>query len=176
MYRAGNAAAFDVLFDRHNTTVYAYARALLGDVHGAEDVLQESFLAVARTARQYRPQGAFRAWILRVARNRCLNRREAARARREVLGSSALETEPPPGREASPQQRAANHEQLAAVQDAMADLPERQREALTLYACEGVPYLEVAEIMAVPVNTVKTWIRRARAALAARVFREGGES
>ena len=64
MYREGDADAFDVLFDRHHVSVYNFARTMLGPGGGADDVLQETFLSVAQTARRYRPGGWFRwCWL-----------------------------------------------------------------------------------------------------------------
>ena len=74
MYCNGDADAFDTLFDRHYTSVYNFARTMLGEAAGPEEVLQETFLAVARSARQYSPRGRFRSWLMRIVRNRCLNR------------------------------------------------------------------------------------------------------
>jgi hypothetical protein len=67
LYRQGDAAAFEVLFERHHAPVYHYARAMLVDAAASEDVLQDAFLAVARAARQYQPQGQFRPWLMRIA-------------------------------------------------------------------------------------------------------------
>jgi len=87
MYREGDADAFDALFGRHHRSAYAFARAMLADTQAAEDVMQEAFLAVARTAREYEPRGRFRAWLMRIVRNMCLNRL-AMEARRSPAGWS----------------------------------------------------------------------------------------
>ena len=69
MYRKGDADAFDTLFDRHYAAVYNFARRMLLDSHRAEDVLQETFLAVMRTAEHYPSKGFFRTWLLRICRS-----------------------------------------------------------------------------------------------------------
>lgn len=166
MYHEGDADAFGVLFDRHYASVYHFARTMLGDAGGAEDVLQETFLAVARAGRSYTPRGRFRAWLMRIVRNRCLNRIASQRARRAALAETGLDVVCPAAADPSPPQRAEAREQADALRLAIATLPERQREAITLYAFDRMTYREVAEVLDMPINTVKTLIHRARANLA----------
>lgn len=167
MYREGQAEAFDVLFDRHYLSVYNFARMMVRDAGGAEEVLQDTFLAVARTARTYQPRGHFRTWLLRIVRNRCMNRLEAQRVRREILAEDpdglVLQY---PSREPSPPQQVLAGEQTALVRRAMRALPDRQREAIALYAFEQMTYQQIADVLDLPINTVKTLIHRARAGLA----------
>jgi len=168
MYRKGDADAFDALFDRYHAAVYRFARTMLGNAAAAEGVLQETFLAVARTARRYEPRGRFRTWLMRIVRNRCLNRLESERARRRMVQESGLVVEPAsPG--PSPAERAERNEEMRRVRVALAGLPERQREALALYAFEHLSYQEIAAVLGAPLNTVKTLIHRARAGIAAAV-------
>jgi len=165
LYREGDADAFDALFDRHHAVAHRFASALLGNAESAREVLQESFLAVARTARTYVPRARFRAWLLRIVRNRCLNRLAAERRRREVLGTSALLAAEPAGPTPAPPDRAVSGERVARIRAAFGRLPDGQRQALALRAFERMKYREIAEVLEVPLNTVKTLIRRARAAL-----------
>jgi RNA polymerase sigma-70 factor (ECF subfamily) len=166
MYRGGDVEAFDTLFDRYHASVYAFARTMLAGAEGADEVLQETFLAVARTARTYRPRGRFRSWLMRIVRNRCLNRIEAARVRRAALAESGLGVVEVASGEASPPQRAAAGEQRRIVEAAIEALPDRQREAIALRAFEQMAYREIAEVLEMPIGTVKTLIHRARANLA----------
>jgi RNA polymerase sigma-70 factor (ECF subfamily) len=166
MFDGGDADAFDTLFDRHRVPVYHFARMMLGSLDGAEDVLQETFLAVARAAGRYEPRGRFRAWLMRIARNLCLDRIERERRRRRVIAESGLDIVEPDGGGATPAEQAEADEQMTRLRRLIAALPERQREALVLYAFEQMRYREIAEVLGVPLNTVKTLIHRARAALA----------
>ncbi|HUT35222.1 MAG TPA: sigma-70 family RNA polymerase sigma factor [Planctomycetota bacterium] len=168
MYREGDADAFDVLFDRYHVPIYNFARTMLGRADGAEDVLQEVFLAVARAARTYDPRGRFRAWLFRLARNHCLNRLQSERLRRRVIRESGLDLADAPSGGPSPADQAERDERLARLRGLITELPERQREAIVLYAFEQMSYQEVADVLGIPVNTVKTLIHRARAALAQR--------
>ena len=166
MYRDGDAGAFETLFDRHYRSVYGFARAILGDSSGPEEVLQEAFLAVARTAGTYTPRGRFRSWLMRIVRNRCLNRLATERARREAVGRRREDVSAIASHEPPPAERADDDEQAAILRAAIAALPERQRDAIALYAFERMSYREVAELLEMPINTVKTLIHRARADLA----------
>jgi RNA polymerase sigma-70 factor, ECF subfamily len=176
MYRDGDADAFDALFDRHHASAYGFARSILGRLDGAEDVLQETFLAVARTARTYTPRGRFRPWLLRIVRNRCLNRIQAERARREALMQSSLCMREPPSHQVDPEAQMKFDEHAEVVRRAVTGLPDRQREAIALYAFERMAYREIAEVMGMPINTVKTLIYRARANLARSLKPEPEES
>jgi RNA polymerase sigma-70 factor, ECF subfamily len=167
MYREGQVEAFDCLFDRHYLSVYNFARTMVRDPGGAEEILQETFLAVARAGRAYEPRGHFRTWLLRIVHNRCMNRLEAQRVRREILAEDpdglVLQY---PSREPSPSQRMLADEQAALVRRTMQALPDRQREAIALYAFEQMTYQQIADVLDLPINTVKTLIHRARANLA----------
>ncbi len=176
MYVAGDADAFEILFLRHYGAVYRVALCLLRDVHKAEDALQEAFVCAARAASGYVPRGQFRAWLVRIARNRCLNRLDAERPLRLVAGDDVLDIVDPPAPGPSPFEQAAGDEALRALIGKLDALPERQREAITLHAREQMSYREIALVMETPLNTVKTLIRRARMSLAAALVAEDKEA
>ena len=161
-YRQGDAEAFNILFERHYAGVYNFARHMLGNEHQAEEILQETFLAVARTARTYQPRGLFRTWLMRIVRNRCLNRLQSNQATHTEGGLDA----DPPSADPGPAKDAETAEHMARVHAMIDALPPRQREALVLYAMEQMNYAQIAQVLDVPVNTVKTLIFRARAELA----------
>ena len=169
LYQQGDADAFDVLFDRYYVSVYNFARSVLGNGVEADEILQETFLAVARSAASYVGRGKFRAWLMRIVRNRCLNQLAAVRARREVLGDRDCEAGAWAAGGPGPVEQLEELEEEQRIRAAMAELPERQREAIALYAFEQMKYREIAEVMEMPEGTVKTLIHRARASLAQRL-------
>jgi RNA polymerase sigma-70 factor (ECF subfamily) len=173
MFRGGDVEAFDVLFDRYHAPVYSFARFMLNSSTGAEEIMQETLLAVARAAKSYEARGRFRAWIMGIVRYRCLAALESERARRAVIEGSAIELVDPASSEPPPPERIVRDERAAVVRRAISELPDRQREAIVLYAFEDMAYREIAEALGAPINTVKTLIHRARAGLA-RVLRESG--
>ena len=166
LYRDGDAEAFDTLFDRHHASVYNFARTMLGDSGGPDEVLQETFLAVAQNAGRYAARGRFRPWLMRIARNLCLNRIRSDRLRRAAMAGGEIELVDPACHAAGPAEIVDADEQTAIIRDAIAQLPDNQREAIALYAFEQMSYRRIAEIMDTPINTVKTLIRRGRARLA----------
>ena len=165
-YQQGQSEAFDQLFDRHCMSVYNFASSMLGDTALAEDVMQETFMAVARTAATYTPCGYFRGWVMRIVRNRCLNRLDAERLRRCAMGSDGLDIVEPVAADPPPYSSVQTTEQAAIVARAIAGLPDRQREAIVLYAVEQMSYARIADVLDTPINTVKTLIHRARAGIA----------
>lgn len=166
LYRDGDVDAFDVLFDRHYRSIYNYARSLLNDSHKASDVLQDTFLAVVSRVRDYEGRGHFKTWILRICRNSCFNILEASRIRKSVSIDNGFSFILSDEDEATPYEKLDSDDRLAFVREQISVLPERQREAITLYAFENMSYKEIAEVFDVPVNTVKTLIHRARSTIA----------
>lgn len=130
LYRDGTPEAFGLLFARWSTPVYNFARMIIGNAALAEDIMQETFLAVARAAHDYEQRGRFRSWLMRITRNKCLNRAESERVRKETMAawsshSAALTTSEP-----GPVERMELDEGMASVQGAISRLPVRQREAI----------------------------------------------
>jgi len=166
MFREGDGAAFDTLFDRYYTSVYHFARTMLDSAASAEDVLQDTFLAVARAARRYEPRGCFRVWLMRIVRNRCLNCIQSERLRRAVVSQVDFQVVDPVSHDPAPEHEIDVSEEMQLVRQAIAQLPERQREAIVLYGFERLTYREISDVLDMPINTVKTLIHRARAALA----------
>ena len=175
LYQQGDVDAFDVLFDRYYVSVYNFARTMLNNGAEADEVLQEAFLSVAQSGHSYAGRGSFRTWLMRIVRNRCLNRLAAVRARREVSGGSNFDAATLPAQAPGPVEQLEELDEQNRIRAAIAELPERQREAITLYAFEQMKYRQIAEVMEMPVGTVKTLIHRARASLAQRLTFDRGE-
>lgn len=163
--RAGKApdpgALLAGLFDAHARTVYALCAVLLRDAHEAEDAAQQAFLSAFEAIEAGTLPGRPDAWLLAIARNECLDRLRR-RARRP---ESPLEREPPsPGADVVAERNAA----LAALCDALRDLPERQRDALVLHEVCGLGYRQVAATLGVSTAAVESLIFRARRQLGER--------
>lgn len=174
-FRDGQTDAFDLLFERYNRAVYAFALSMLRDPSAAEEILQETFLSVARSAKNYDSRGRFRAWLMRMVRNRCLNWIQSRRVRQAAFRAGGLEGVAPTAATPPPHRRLEETEQREAIEQAIAQLPPRQREAIVLYAYQQMSYQQVAEVLEAPLNTVKTLIHRARAGLAEALAHEEGE-
>lgn len=153
----GDRAAFEELYRRYARTVFGLALRRLGDRGRAEDAVQETFTAIWRSARTYRPErGAGAPWLFAVARNAIADR---GRARGDIPADVPDE----PDREPGPPDRAEQAWVAWRVHRALEDLPEREREVVALAYWSGLSQSEVAEFLGLPLGTVKT---RTRAALA----------
>lgn len=150
---AGDLAAFDALYDRHERHLFAFIRTHL-DPAEAEDVLQEAFLAVVRERADVRTARCFKAWLFQVARNLCLNRLRSRR--RAAQAMAAFAHEPPPDAPAgAPDRLMADRETAAALRRAVDRLPAALAELYALRA-SGLSYEELADVLVVPVGTVKS--------------------
>jgi len=153
----GDRNAFALLYERHWKAVYSYAWILGQSVAQAEDVTQESFLALLRRPQAFDPARAqLRTWLLAVARNQFLQRQR--KQRREANPADASEPWIGPGLE----ERLMSLERAEAVQHALAALPETQREALYLFEFEGLSLAESAVILGIDTNAVKARLYRGR--------------
>lgn len=154
---AGNAAAFTRLVRLHEGAVRRFlARLSRGD---ADDLAQEVFLKAWRAASSWRGDGSYRGWLLRIAWTLFLtaHRGEQRRGARDQEAHERMA--PPP---ASP-------DRGIDLGRALGQLGDRERAAALLCFGEGCSHAEAAEIMALPLGTLKSILARARAALAARL-------
>lgn len=159
--RRGDAAAFERLFERHYATVYRALFGMLGAREPAEDLAQETFLALYRRPPRPEPGLSLAAWLCRVALNRASNalrsqRRELARVERLAL----------PEAQPGPDDDALRAEARAQVRGALARLPARQAHLLLLRHA-GLSYAEVAQALGVAPGSVGTLLARAEQAFVA---------
>ncbi len=157
--RAGDRDAFAMLVDRHKDAVVNYLTRLAGNRDRAEDLGQETFLRLFRSAAGYSEQGLLRAYLFRIATN--LVRSEERRERRmrlllPFLGGAAPHAEPTG---ASGLLRQEVHREVAA---AVAELPMRFRVPLVLHEIEGWSYLDIAQELKCQEGTVKSRVHRGR--------------
>jgi RNA polymerase sigma-70 factor (ECF subfamily) len=157
----GDTAAFDTLYRRYARPVLGLALRMLRDRSRAEDAVQETFAAIWRSARSYRPdRGAGAPWLYAVARNAIVDR---ARARRETTFADPPESAADaPG----PMERTESSWISWRMHRAVEDLPENEREVLELAYWGGLSQSEVADFLGIPLGTVKTRTRSALARLA----------
>ncbi len=152
--------AFELLYRRYARTVLGLALRRLGDRGRAEDAVQETFTAIWRAARTYRPErGSAAPWLFAVARNSIADR---GRARREPPAEAPDE----PSLEAGPPERAEQSWVAWRVHRALETLPANERELIELAYWSGLSQSEIAELVGIPLGTVKTRTRSALARLA----------
>jgi RNA polymerase sigma-70 factor (ECF subfamily) len=154
----GDPDAFAELVRRHRDRLWAVALRTLGDREEAADAVQEALLSAFRRADTFRGDAAVTTWLHRIVVNACLDRIR----RRTARPTSPLGELDPPQRG----DEAGAVEQRVDVARALAALPEQQRVALILVDMEGLPVADAAQILGVPIGTVKSRCARGRSALA----------
>jgi RNA polymerase sigma-70 factor (ECF subfamily) len=176
----GDRQAFGRLVDLHKRTVYGLCVRLLRDREEARDAAQESFARAYAALGTYDPAQPFAPWILRIARNHCLDvlRRRLPDAQRVEL--DAISDEGPAAELADPDvvrgdDALARRELAGTLERAVAALPPNYREVVHLFHVEHLSYKDIAATLDVPMGTVMTWLHRARARLKDTLLASGAE-
>jgi RNA polymerase sigma-70 factor (ECF subfamily) len=152
---AGDRSAFEKLYARYARSVFGLALRRLGDRGRAEDVVQETFVSVWRSARTYAPErGPGAPWLFGIARNAIVDR---SRARNEPPAEAPDEA----SAEIGPDERAEQAWTQWQVHGALERLPEREREVIALAYWSELSQSEVAARLGIPLGTVKTRTRSA---------------
>jgi RNA polymerase sigma factor (sigma-70 family) len=161
LFRAGNEAAFGVIHDRYRQRLFAYTRQMLaGSRQDAEDALQDVFLRAYGALRADDRPVSLRAWLYRVAHNRCIDQlRRVTPAPADVLDVSRTPLH-------DPLAEAERREDLRRLVDDVRRLPEQQRSALLMRELDGLSYSELAGALGVTVPAIKSLLVRARIGLA----------
>jgi RNA polymerase sigma-70 factor (ECF subfamily) len=161
--REGDAAAFGALVRLYQDRVYNVAFRLVGNADDAADVAQEAFLAAYEGLSRFRAESALYTWLYRIVVNKALNQRRSKAARPEFSGGddpSPLETAA--AFSPTPDQEAEDKERAAMVQRAIRRLPRDLRTAVVLRDIEGLEYEQMAEVLEIPLGTVKSRLHRGR--------------
>ena len=159
----GDAAAMEEIVRRHGRTLFGFLVRSLGSRDKAEDAYQEVFLKVVRSAPGYQPRARFTAWLYTIARNVVIDmaRRDQFR-RTESLDAPAYDDgdadrmSQVAGSDPDPEQELRGRELQAALEAAIAALPEEQREVFLLRERTCLSFKEIADLTRAPLNTVKT--------------------
>jgi RNA polymerase sigma-70 factor (ECF subfamily) len=152
-FQSGSRAAFEELFARYQKPLHGFFGRRLNNPERAEDLAQETFLAVIRGASRYEPRALVRTYLYGIALNLL------AEERRKVLTNGKLgQSDPEPKTGGTP-------ERLLWVRQAMEKLDAPDREILMLREYEQLSYSDIAELLRIPVNTVRSRLFRSRLAL-----------
>lgn len=151
----GDEKAFGEILRRHQDAVYAFARRMVSDPQEAEDVAQETFLRLFRASGRFRPEASLRAYLLRIAKNICIDyyRKKRPELMDELPDTAAPET---------PQDLLEGAIAMDHLEKAIARLPVNQRTALLLRHTEQLSYNRIAEVMDLSVGAVESLLVRAR--------------
>jgi RNA polymerase sigma-70 factor (ECF subfamily) len=157
---AGDEQAFEQLYQRYATSIQAYLGRMVGDRVLAEDLLQTTFLSVVRSRGRYQPQTNLRAWLFAVATNAARDALRRTRRRRE-------QSEQAPERAVDPV--LPDPAAARALQQALAELPPDQREAVLLHKMHELSFPEIAEALGIGVSAAKVRAHRGYEKLRARL-------
>ncbi len=158
----GNERAFNELLVRYQNDVYQLTCRFLGDPLEAEDITQETFLRLFRTACRYTPQASLRTFLFRIAKNLCI---DFVRKKRPEFVAELPET----GTSETPLSCLERAQTAELLERCVNVLPENQRMAILLRYVSGLRYQEIAEVMSVTVSAVESLLVRARKTLRKRM-------
>jgi RNA polymerase sigma-70 factor (ECF subfamily) len=168
-YQQGDVRAFEILLGRHKKPVYNFILRFVGSRELAEDLLQETFLRVIKGVDAYKRQAKLTTWIYTIARNLCVdNARRAKHRKAQSLdaplgadGEGGTLLDVLPATQAGTDRQAADRELHLKLHRAIASLGEEQREVFLMREFLDLPFAEIAQIVGVPENTVKSRMRYA---------------
>lgn len=172
---SGEVSAFDVLVSRWDRKIQGAIYRVLGSEEEARDLSQEAFLKAYRGLRSFKREARFSSWLYQIALNLCRDRLRRRRARTMVSLEELGEAEPALGGIAQPSalDLVESRDTCRVVAAAMAALPEEQREVIVLKEYQELTFLEIAEILDVPLSTVKTRLYRGLGELRQMLERQG---
>lgn len=160
---AGDRAAFARLFDRHQKRVVRFCYRYTGDLAHAEELAQEVFVRLYRSAPRYQARARFQTFLFHIATNVCLNAKRSPRRAREVSGEggegpSVFDRTPD---DATPEAALEAKDAERAVQRALAGMSERERAAFAMARFEGLAYRDIALALEASEPAIKSLIHRA---------------
>ncbi len=153
-----DAQAFAVLYDRHARAAYSLAYRMMGEKQAAEDLVQDALLKVWRGAGSYRTERAsVRTWVLSIVHNRAIDQLRSLGSRRRM--QDKIEATAPTSQPSEAFAESWRNSQREQVREALSTLPQEQLKTLELAYFSGYTHVEIAELLDVPLGTVKGRMR-----------------
>ena len=169
--RRGDEKALGALLARHAPGIYRFGLKMCRDPEDAKDVVQDTLLAAARGMREFRGASSLSTWLYTIARSFCIKMRR--RSKRLNGGWVPIDQDSAgaelPSKEAQPDEAAGDYELGTGLERAIRSLPPMYREVLLLRDVEGLGAAEVAEVLGLSVDAVKSRLHRARLDVRARL-------
>ena len=183
-YLGGQSQAFGVLLQRHGPRLFNFIVRQTGDRQLAEDLVQDAFLRVVHRADTFRGQAKFTTWLFQIARNLCIDhgRRQQHRRHRRLDaplragedGTATLLDRIPHGGP-GPDRSAADERFRVRLDEALATLPDDQREVFVMRQLQGMKFADIADVVGAPENTIKSRMRYALQSLRTHLADLGGD-
>jgi RNA polymerase sigma-70 factor (ECF subfamily) len=169
LYQKGEVRAFELLLTRHRKPVYNFILRFVGDKETAEDLLQEAFMRVIKGAEAYKRQAKFTTWLYTIARNLCVDQTRRRKHRKhasldapmDISDDSGTLLDVIPSNEMASDRQSLNKQLHATMHRAISALSEEQREVFLMREFLDLPFKQIADIVGVPENTVKSRMRYA---------------
>jgi RNA polymerase sigma-70 factor, ECF subfamily len=153
-----DAGAFAALYDRHARAAYSLAYRMMGEKQAAEDIAQEAFIKVWHSAESYRAErGSVRTWILSIVHNRGIDQLRSMASRRRM--QDKVEVSAPRSQPSEAFSETWRNSQREQVREALGALPQEQLKILELAYYSGYTHVEIAELLGLPLGTVKGRMR-----------------
>jgi RNA polymerase sigma-70 factor (ECF subfamily) len=168
----GDNGAFEQLIEKHQALVAGTVARMLGSNSDVEDIAQQVFIRVWKSARRYVPRAKFTTWLLKITRNLVFNEMRRTKRRAHVPLQPEPGVEDPPLKDETnlaPDASLLETELQRTIEQAILQLPETQRMALVLRRYEQLSYEQIAEILDLSVPAVKSVLFRARSELRTRL-------
>jgi len=166
----GDDDAFEILVNRHQTSVLNLIYRFMGDRAQAKDLAQEVFIRVWQAAKTYKPEAKFTTWIYRITANLCFNELKSSRRKKwfsfhqsEDSGNTIEETLS--DNAPSPEDLLLEKERSRQISNALQSLPDNQRMALVMKRYDELSYQEIAQILGCSVSAVESLLVRAKRTL-----------
>lgn len=156
---------FRQLVDEHRRPLYHFILRRIGNEAEAEDLAQQAFIDAYESFARFRGESQLSTWLYGIALNLVRNHLSRSPARRYVMDSDEEGLEILPDGAPGPERETAEREIFLKICQEMAELPVEMREALILVGVEGLSYEEAADLLRVPVGTVRSRLSRARSRL-----------
>ena len=154
LMEGGDAEAFAALYDRHSRAGYSLAYRMMGEKQAAEDLTQDAFLKVWRSAGGYRSErGSVRTWILSIVHNRGIDQIRSLASRRRT--QDRVEQSAPRSQPSEAFAETWRNRQREQIREALNTLPEEQLKILELAYFSGYTHVEISNLLDLPLGTVK---------------------
>jgi RNA polymerase sigma-70 factor, ECF subfamily len=158
LVEAADAEAFATLYDRHSRAAFSLAYRMMGERQASEDLTQDAFLKVWRGASSYRAErGSVRTWILSIVHNRGIDQIRSQASRRRT--QEKIEASAPRSQPSEAFAETLRNSQRDQVKEALRELPPEQLKVFELAYYSGHTYAEIAELLGLPLGTVKGRMR-----------------